>query len=155
MCTITNTRTIAPPEQGDVQPLPGPGPHLAAFRTMPQHASVGALVPITISVHNHGRGTAHGVQLRETRPPGLQIVRVANGGTIQNGVAVSHLGNLAPGESRTVHATARVLHTGLHVDTAVATALNADPALSDAALRARAAARRPRPPSPPPPVVTG
>jgi hypothetical protein len=153
VCTITNTRTIAPPEGGDVQPAPGPGPHLAVFKTMPQHASVGELVPITISVHNHGRGTAHGVQLAENRPPGLQIVRVANGGTLHNGTAIWHIGNLAAGATRTVHATARVLHTGSHVDTAVATAINTDTALSVAAVRAGAAARPPRPPAPPP--VTG
>jgi hypothetical protein len=155
VCTITNTRTIAPPEEGDVQPQPGPGPHLAVFKTLPQHASVGALVPITISVHNHGRATAHGVQLAENRPPGLQIVHVADGGTLQNGTAIWNIGSLASGESRTVHAMARVLHSGRHVDTAVATAINADQAVSVASVRARAAARSPRPPSPPPPVVTG
>jgi hypothetical protein len=111
------------------------------------------LVPITISVHNHGRGTAHGIQLIERRPPGLRIVSVANGGALRNGTAVWHLGNLAPGEVRTVHVMARVLHTGLHVDTAVATANNAAPALSVASVRASAAP--PPPPPPPPPVVTG
>jgi Domain of unknown function DUF11 len=111
------------------------------------------LVPITITVHNLGHGAAEGVQVRENPPSGMQIIHVADHGTIDNGTAVWHVGNLAPGESRTVHATARVSHTGLHVDTAVATALNANPALSDAALRARAAAHRP--PPPPPPPVTG
>jgi hypothetical protein len=152
VCTITNTRTFAPPEAGDVQPPPGPGPHLAVFKTMPQQASAGALVPITISVHNHGRGTAHGVELRETRPPGLQTVRVADGGTLRDGTAIWQIGNLASGESRTVHAMARVVQTGRHVDTAVATAIDADPAVSVAAVLATAAARRPSPPSP---AVTG
>jgi hypothetical protein len=156
VCTITNTRTKAPPGGGGEIPTPpGPAPHLSVVKTMPPQARVRELVPITIVVHNLGHGTAQGVQLIEKRPPGLEIVHVANGGTIQHGNAGWHLGNLAHGESRTVHATARVLHTGLHVDTAVATARNADPALSDAAVRATAAARRPRPPSPPPPVVTG
>jgi hypothetical protein len=155
VCTITNTRIIAPPEEGDVQPGPGPGPQLAVFKTMRPQAPVGALVPITISVHNHGRGTAHGVQLAENRPPGLQIIHVANGGTLHHGTAIWHIGNLAPGATRTVHAVARVLHPGRHVDTAVASATNADSAVSVASLRARAAARPPRPPAPPPPRVTG
>jgi uncharacterized repeat protein (TIGR01451 family) len=133
-------------------------PDLAVDKRMGEHARVGELVPITITVQNLGQGMAHGVQLHETPPSGMRIVRVANNGTIQRGVAIWHLGNLSPGESRTVHATARVLRTGMHVDTAVATAMNAAPALSNAALRARAAVRPPRPPtppSPPPPVVTG
>jgi len=81
----------------------------------------------------------------------MEIASVANHGRIQqNGTAVWHLGNLEPGASRTVHGTLRVTQPGLHVNTAVATALNADPADSVAALRARAPA-----PTPPPPVVTG
>jgi hypothetical protein len=154
VCTITNTRILPPPEGGgDIPAPPGPNPHLAVFKTMPPRARVGQLVPITISVHNHGRGTAHGVQLAEKRPPGLRIVHVGNHGTIHNGTAVWHLGNLAHGQTRTVHATTRVLRTGSHVDTAVATARNADAALSVASVRARAARRRP--PAPPPPIVTG
>ena len=151
VCTITNRRT-APPGGGESATT---GPDLGVIKTMPAHARVGESLPITITVHNQGHGVAHGVQLHETPPTGMRIVQVADHGTIQHGTAVWHLGDLAPGESRTVHATARGLHVGLHVDTAVATALNADPALSDAAVRARAAARRRRPPTPPPPLVTG
>jgi uncharacterized repeat protein (TIGR01451 family) len=155
VCTITNERTEAPAVGGG-EPPATPLPDLAVDKRMRVQARVGALVPITITVHNFGEGTAHGVQVHETPPSGTRIVHVANGGTIQrDGTAVWHLGNLAHGESRTVHATVRVLRTGLHVDTAVATALNADPAPSNAAVHARLAARRPRPPSPPPPVVTG
>jgi hypothetical protein len=154
VCTITNTRT-RPPEGGGEVPPPEPAPHLSVVKTMVPHAQTGELAPITITVQSNGPGTAHGVQLHERPPSGMRIVHVADHGTIVNGTAVWHLGTLAPGESRTVHATALVLHSGLHVDTALATALNADPALSSAALRARAAAHRPPPPRPPPPTVTG
>jgi hypothetical protein len=157
VCTITNRRT-KPPEGGGEVPPPGPtldAPHLSVVKTMPPHAQVGELVPITIVVHNNGQGMADGVQLLEHPPSGMQIFSVADGGTIQHGTAVWHLGILAPGESRRVHTTARVLDPGLHVDTALATALNADPALSAAALRARAAAHPPPPVHPPPPAVTG
>jgi hypothetical protein len=144
VCTITNTRTLEPGGGGEQPPPPGTAPHLAVVKRMPPQAQVRELVPITITVHNLGRGTANGVQLRENPPSGMRIVHVANGGTIQHGVAVWHLGNLAHGASRTVHATAQVLNPGKHVDIAVATALNADPALSMAALRARVHRQPPR-----------
>ena len=154
VCTITNTRTQAPGGGGEIPDTPGP--YLGVVKEMPADARVGALVPIKITVHNLGHGTAHRVELLENPPRGMRIVHVADHGTIRNGTAVWNLGNLAPGASRTVHATARVLHAGLHIDTAVATARDAGPALSDAALRARAAAHRPKPPPPPPPPpVTG
>jgi uncharacterized repeat protein (TIGR01451 family) len=118
---------------------------------MPARAHVGEAVPFTITVHNLGQGTATGVQVHETPPHGTRIVSVANHGRIQqDGTAVWHLGNLAPGASRTVHGTLRVTQAGRHVNTAVATALNSEPAVSDAAVRARGA-----PPAPPPPPVTG
>jgi hypothetical protein len=112
-----------------------------------------------ITVHNHGHGAAHNVLLNETRPGGLRIVAVANHGSVQHdGAVLWHLGNLAPGETRTVHATAIVTQTGLHVDTAVASASNAEPAFHRAAVRARTAARpptRPPAPTPTPPPFTG
>ena len=152
VCTITNKRTAPPPGPDEIPDTPGP--HLGVVKDMPAHAHVGEEVPFTITVHNLGQGTATGVQVHETPPHGTQIVNVANHGRIQpNGTAVWHLGNLAPGTSRTVHGTLRVTQAGLHVNTAVATALNADPADSVAALRAPAPA--PKPPAPPPPVVTG
>ena len=129
---------------------PADAPHLTVHKTMPAHAHVGDRVPITITVKNTGKGTAKDVVLHENRPGGLQIVHVANHGSLQHdGTAVWHLGNLAPGESRTVHATALVTHTGLHPDTAVASASNADPAFSNAAVRA-ATAHHPSPSRPSP-----
>jgi hypothetical protein len=144
VCTITNRRTLEPGGGGEQPPPPGLAPQLAVVKRMPPQARVRELVPITITVHNLGRGTAKDVQLRENPPSGMRIVHVANGGTIQHGTAVWHLGNLAHGESRTVHATAEVLRPGKHVDLAVATALNSDPALSMAALRARVHRQPPR-----------
>jgi uncharacterized repeat protein (TIGR01451 family) len=153
VCTITNTRTQAPGGGGEIPDTPGP--YLGVVKEMPADARVGQEVRFTITVHNLGHGTAKGVQLHETPPHGMQLVSVGNHGTIQHGTAVWHLGNLAPGASRTVHGKVRITHTGMHVNTAVATALNANPALSDAAVRARAAAHPPTPPPPPPPAVTG
>ncbi|HUA71804.1 MAG TPA: DUF11 domain-containing protein [Solirubrobacteraceae bacterium] len=118
---------------------------------MPAHVRVGEDVSFTITVHNLGHGAAHGVQLHETPPAGMRIVSVANHGSSQaNRTAVWHLGSIAPGESRTVRGTLRVTRTGLHVNTAVAIATNSEPAVSDAAVRARGT-----PPVPPSPIVTG
>jgi uncharacterized repeat protein (TIGR01451 family) len=170
VCTITNTRVAGPPGEGGedegVIPVPpcndidddipqcgdvAAAPHLMVTKRMPAHARVGDRVPITITVRNVGHATAHEVRLHETPPPGGRIVAAANHGSIQSdGTVVWNLGNLAPGESRTVHATMLVTRPGLHTDTAVASAGNADPAFDAAAVRARGAA-----PAPPPPVVTG
>ena len=170
VCTITNTRVAGPPgedgEGGGLIPdepcndidngIPECGdianaPRLTVIKQMPAHTRVGDRVPITITVRNIGHATAHEVRVHETPPPGGQVVAAANHGSIQNdGSVVWTVGNLAPGESRTVHATLLVTRTGLHTDTAVASAGNADPAFDAAAVRARAAA-----PAPPPPVVTG
>ena len=148
VCTITNARSEAPQGGGEIPDTPGP--YLGVVKEMPAVARVGQEVTFTITVHNLGHATANGVDLHETPPQGMQLVSVANHGTIQLGAAVWRLGNLAPGASRTVHGTVRVTQTGMHVNTAVATALNAEAALSDAAVRARAAAH-----PPPPPPVTG
>ncbi|MCL2419331.1 MAG: DUF11 domain-containing protein, partial [Conexibacteraceae bacterium] len=162
VCTITNGLD-RPPEGGGGgghTPPPTPGveaPQLSVVKTLPGQAPLGSIIPVTIRVTNHGRTAAHGVQVAETRPAGLQIVHVAGGTLLHTGTAVWFVGTLAPGHSRTVHATARVVAVGLHRDTAIATAGNADPALADAAVRA--ATHAPVPPVAPgvapPPLVTG
>jgi uncharacterized repeat protein (TIGR01451 family) len=121
VCTITNTRNAPPilpdggrepdvcleieagvPECGDI----AAAPQLFVSKRMPKHAHVGDRVPITITVKNVGHGTAHEVVLHETAPNGGRIVAAANHGAIQpNGTVVWHLGSLAPGQTRTVHAT--------------------------------------------------
>ena len=166
VCTVTNERNSLPvepdggrepdicsditsgvPECGDI----AAAPQLFVSKRMPAHARVGDRVPITITVKNVGRGTAHRVVLHETPPPGGRIVAAANHGAIQSdGTVIWHLGNLAPGRTRTVHATMLITGTGFHTDRAVASAGNADPAFDAAVVRARAA-----PPPPPPPAVTG
>ncbi len=70
-------------------------------------------------------------------------------GTRPDGTVVWHLGNLAPGEKRTVHATMLVTRPGLLLDTAVTHASNADPAVDQAPARVRPAMH------PPPLTVTG
>lgn len=170
VCTITNHRigpepSFPPPPGGPHVPSePCVGlhagspecaieaatqPRLAVSKQMPARARVGERVPITITVRNVGHGTADRVRLHETPPHGGRIVAVADRGSLQHdGIAVWDLGNLAPGETRTVHATMLLTRTGPLLDTATASALNADPALDDAVVRVQRAQ-----PSPPP--VTG
>lgn len=170
VCTITNHRigpepSFPPPPGGPYVP-PAPcleleasnpecgaeaeaQPHLAVAKQMPAQARVGERVPITITVRNVGHGTADRVGLRETPPHGGRIVAIADHGSLQHdGTVAWELGNLAPGATRMVHATMLVTRTGLLGDTAVADALNADPALDDAVVRVLAAMPRP-------PAVTG
>jgi uncharacterized repeat protein (TIGR01451 family) len=165
-CVVDNAKPPPPPDNGGDAGGGGGGgptappsaPNLAVHKSMPAHARVGQRVTITITVHNHGHGTAHNVLLHESRPGGLRIVAVADHGSIQHDDAILwHLGSLAPGATRTVHATAVVTRTGLHVDMAVAAASNGDPAFHRAAVRARRAARPPAPPPgpPAPPPFTG
>jgi uncharacterized repeat protein (TIGR01451 family) len=118
---------------------------------MPARARVGDHVPITLIVHNAGQGTAHDVHVHETPPDGGHIVAVSDHGSIQgDGTVVWHIGTLAPGETRTVHATMLVTRTGLLLNTAVDDAEDADPGVDTAPVRVRPAA-----PTPPPPTVTG
>jgi uncharacterized repeat protein (TIGR01451 family) len=171
-CTITNTLKAPPTEPGgggeepdlcndtdngiDVCGDVAAAPHLFVIKQMPAHARVGERVPITITVMNTGRETARQVTLHETPPPGGRIVGVADHGSLQSdGTVIWNLGNLGPGEKRTVRATMLITQTGSHTDTAVASASNADPAFDVATVRARAAAHPPPPPIPPPPIVTG
>jgi len=71
-------------------------------------------------------------------------VAVADHGSLQSdGTVIWNLGDLAPGEKRTVHATMLVTGTGLQTDMAVAAAANADPAVDVATVRAAAAVRPP------------
>jgi uncharacterized repeat protein (TIGR01451 family) len=168
VCTITNKRVVEPdiPEEGDQGggevPLPPCNdidsgtpecpdltgtPQLFVVKRMPATARVGDRLPITITVKNVGRTTAVEVTVHETPPPGGKIVGVANHGLLQSdGTVVWNLGALAPGETRTVHATMLITGTGLSTDTAVASAGNADPAFDVAAVRVRARVHAPPPP---------
>ncbi|HTU87380.1 MAG TPA: VWA domain-containing protein [Solirubrobacteraceae bacterium] len=160
VCTITNTRKASPTEPGGggeqpeicndvVNGVPECGdvaaaPHLFVVKQMPAHARVGDRVPITITVKNVGGETAHSVVLHETPPPGGRIVAAANHGSIQSdGTVIWNLGDLVPGASRTVRATLLITATGLHTDTAVASAGNADPAFDVASVSAAPAVRPP------------
>lgn len=165
VCTIANRRigpepSFPPPPGGPYVPSapcldleagnPECGADLMVSKQMPARALVGERVPIAIVVRNVGHGTADRVRLHETPPHGGRIVAVADHGSLRHdGTVVWDLGSLAPGATRTVHATMLLTRTGKLGDTAVADALNADPALDHAVVHVRAALH------PRPPAVTG
>ncbi|HUA49074.1 MAG TPA: VWA domain-containing protein [Solirubrobacteraceae bacterium] len=158
VCTITNTRTVVPPPEPPTPPEEcrdvvdgvaecgdlARAPVLSVVKQMPTSARVGDRVSITITVKNVGHETARQVRLHETPPAGGRIVGVADHGALQSdGTVIWNLGDLAPGEKRTVHATLLVTGTGLQTDTAVAAAANADPGVDVATVRAATALRPP------------
>jgi hypothetical protein len=121
---------------------------------MPAHATVGDRVPITIIAKNVGHETADEVRVHETPPDGGRIVAVQDHGSIEHdGTVVWNLGSLAPGESRTVHATMLVTTPGLHLNIAVADANNDYPAFDGVHERASSRRRRPGSRRPAPPVT--
>lgn len=167
VCVIENTRVAYPtvPEGGRVDatappdPCLDPGvcgnvaaaPNLAIGETMPHTALVGETMPVSITVKNVGYSTAREVRLHERPPTGRPLVTVASPGSLRrDGTAAWRLGNLEPGETRTVRVTARVTRWGLHLNRAVASAANTDPALAQATVRATGVS-----PSRPAPRVTG
>jgi hypothetical protein len=130
------------------------GPRLTITKHMPAHATVGDRVPITIIAKNVGHETADEVRVHETPPDGGRIVAVQDHGSIEHdGTVVWNLGSLAPGESRTVHATMLVTTPGLHLNIAVADANNDYPAFDGVHERASSRRRRPGSRRPAPPVT--
>lgn len=122
-----------------------PEPHLIVNKHMPSRALVGERLPVAITVHNGGDGTAREVRVRETPPPGTRIVAAADGGSTEpDGTVVWDVGTLAPHEGRTVHATMVATRPGFHLNTAVVRAADSYPAFDRAPLRDR---RPHRPPS--------
>jgi uncharacterized repeat protein (TIGR01451 family) len=119
-------------------------PNLVITKRMPTRARVGDRVRVTIAVRNVGFSTARAVRVYETPARGARLAGVARRGSIRrDGTAAWALGNLARGAARTVRATVVITRTGLHTDTAVAAAQNAEPAFDVAPRRARAAQQAP------------
>lgn len=164
VCTITNQRTseppppITPPEPPVVPPAPCgdyestspecgeivhpvPQARLTIRKQMPARAAVGDLVPVTITVKNVGDATATNVTLNDTPPGAGRIVRIEglHGRRRKDGSVVWNLGDLAPGATRTVHATMLINQTGTLRNTAIAGAANAVVVAADADVRVAAA----------------
>jgi uncharacterized repeat protein (TIGR01451 family) len=164
VCTITNQRIVEPeppitPPGPPVTPPPPcgdfnsavaecgdddttilPQASLEVVKRMPAQAHVGDLVPITITVKNDGAATATNVLVRDNPPGGGRVVRAAGLKTSRrkDGAVAWALGDLAPGQQRTIHATMLITAAspiGAVRNTAFASAGNADVVIAKANVR--------------------
>lgn len=111
---------------------------LALRKRAPARARVGQRVPVTITLRNAGRHSAVGITLQETPPGAARIVRYAarNATRHRGGGITWRLGNLAPGQRRTVRVWMRVTAPGSLRNLALASARNAEVAAAAATVRA-------------------
>jgi uncharacterized repeat protein (TIGR01451 family) len=135
-----------------IAPAPEPeNARLAITKRMPALARVGSVVPITITVRNTSRVAALDVRVTDDPPSGARLQVTASNATHKpNGTVLWVVGTLAPGATRTLHATMRITATaprGTH-NTAIADASNARTVTDSATVHV------PRAPAPPP-AVTG
>ena len=117
--TFTAGQTVGPSGQ------PGaPVARLALTKTAPARARVLQRVRYVITVRNTGKAVARSVVLRDRIPSGLSFVTSSRKATLRNGTISYALGNLRPGQSRTITvwllADADVRGTRTNVATAAA-----------------------------------
>jgi uncharacterized repeat protein (TIGR01451 family) len=122
-----------------------PRTQLRLTKQLPARAVVGSRVPVTITITNIGGATAVNVAIRDTPPAAGRFVRTGGPGITQRSDSglVWHLGDLAPGATRTVHATMivrRTLANGSLRNTAVGGARNATLVVAHAQLQVLAPA---------------
>jgi uncharacterized repeat protein (TIGR01451 family) len=95
--TFTAGQTVGPSGQ------PGaPVARLALTKTAPARARVLQRVRYVITVRNTGKAVARSVVLRDRIPSGLSFVTSSRKATLRNGTLTYSLGNLQPGQSRSV-----------------------------------------------------
>jgi uncharacterized repeat protein (TIGR01451 family) len=105
-----------------------PRAQLRLTKQLPAQAVVGNLVPVTITITNIGETTAVNVAIRDTPPAAGRFIRTRGVAQRSDRGLVWRLGDLAPGATRTVHATMMVKRTvanGRLSNTAVGGARNA------------------------------
>ena len=138
VCTYSDRRVDAPippeptdPETGGApDPVqPAPATRLRIEKITRARARVGGRVPVMLRVTNIGPITADEVTLTDVPPAAMELTSLGTKprGTRVRGNAVWHLGDLAPGASRTVRGVVRIdsAAPGLKRNTAIATAVNA------------------------------
>lgn len=93
-------------------------PKLAVSKTGPETALLGSLVPYTISVKNVGTAEAKGVVLTDAVPAGM-----SHSSGLRS--LAQEIGNLQPGETRSIQISLKADQRGNHCNTVVASATNA------------------------------
>jgi uncharacterized repeat protein (TIGR01451 family) len=138
----TNTATISHVDQFDPNTgnnsasatVTPPQADLALSKTVsPTHVMFGMNVTYTFVIRNLGPSTATGVKVSDPIPHGLVFVSAAppSQGTYNPARSIWNVGTLANGAVATLHVTFRVMTMGNIVNTAHASALEFDPALSN------------------------
>jgi uncharacterized repeat protein (TIGR01451 family) len=145
-CTFTNNQT--PPPAVVTQALK---PRLAIVKTGPLRARPLQRFNYTIRVRNRGRAVARGVVVTDRLPLGLTYVRASRRATVKGRTVNVAMGDLRPGQARTVRISVRAASDvrGPKVNLAVARANNARPVRDTARTVFRPLVRRVIP------VVTG
>lgn len=105
-------------------------PQLQLTAQAPERRFVGDIIPYTLTVENVGDGIARGAQVRQSLPEGTALASASESGTAEENSVLWNLGDLRPGEKRTV--TARLVAKNIMTAraTAEATASAADPVYS-------------------------
>jgi uncharacterized repeat protein (TIGR01451 family) len=107
---------------------------LAITKTGPRRARALQRFSYTIRVRNTGKAVARGVRMRDALPAGLIPVRTSVASTQRGRVITAQLGDLRPGQVRTIRVTVRAAASikGRKVNVAVARAANAAPVRAQA-----------------------
>lgn len=119
--TLLNCATLRADPRVCVQTVVG-RPQLAIEKTGPEVAQLGADVDYNITVKNTGTAVAKGVVVTDKYPAGL-------GGVSEK---TFNVGDLAPGQSRTIPVKLKASERGRHCNVAVATASNTATVQDDA-----------------------
>lgn len=126
---------VTPPVTPPAVVTAKPRPSVAITKSGPARAKVLKKVTYTITVRNTGKVTLSGVVLRDRLPRGLSFVGASRASTLANGNATFRLGNIAPGQTRTISVTlmANASVTGSRTNTATVSATNVRPRSASAA----------------------
>ncbi|HWK25246.1 MAG TPA: VWA domain-containing protein [Solirubrobacter sp.] len=168
VCTFHDTR-IEPPAPPEPQPNPGPSPtplppapapspgpppaqilpaeatQLRVVKSAPRRARIGDRVAVRLTVTNVGSVPATDVRLTDIPSAALHLTGFrGRGARVFRGNAIWRIGTLAPGESRTVRASAVIAAgaLGLRRNLVLATAVNANLVSDRADVRIAAARAR-------------
>lgn len=126
--------------------VPGPPTTLAITKAGPPVLVPGAAFTYRISVRNAGTVVARNVVVRDPIPNLVTVIQRPAGATVENGVIVWRLGNLAVGQRRQLIVRARLASgapAGTYRNTAEAVADNADRVIANTTGRVTRARRPP------------
>jgi uncharacterized repeat protein (TIGR01451 family) len=137
----------APPTPGGGESSDDPGTVIRVTKTSARVARVGDRIGFTLTVTNTGSQTATNVRVADVPPAALKLTGLAasSRARIIRGAAVWRFSSLAPGASRTVHGSVRIVSgtPGLKRNIVLATAANAQLAADRADTLVRAQRTRP------------